>query len=260
MQRIYQAANNVEAHMVVHMLEQSGVQAHVQGEHLQSGAGELPLGNLVAVAVADEDVPKAREVIREWEATIAAPDPAAGAPARSSTNSHAIAFFVGALLAGGAVWAVLNGPGRSNEVDRNGDGKVDERFFYSGDQLARSEADRNFDGRVDEIFEYERNGDTKLYRSDDDFDGRLESTFKYLDGQPQRFEVDVDGDGQVDVRTSYDHGVAVTTEYMDRASRRVVKEVTYRGGKPLRAKLDLDADGQFERSYDFNAIDEPIGN
>ena len=67
MKRVYQAANSVEAHMIVHLLEQAGVEAHVQGEHLQSGAGELPLG-LVAVAVPDEDADKARAIINEWEA------------------------------------------------------------------------------------------------------------------------------------------------------------------------------------------------
>jgi len=67
MRRVFQAANHIQAHMVMHVLEQAGVHAHVQGEYLQSGAGELPLGNLVGVAVADEDVAIAREIISEWE-------------------------------------------------------------------------------------------------------------------------------------------------------------------------------------------------
>jgi hypothetical protein len=67
MKRIYQAANHIQAHMVMHVLQQAGVNAHVQGEYLQSGAGELPLGNLVGVVVADEDVDVAREVISDWE-------------------------------------------------------------------------------------------------------------------------------------------------------------------------------------------------
>ena len=53
--------------MVMHVLQQAGIDAHVQGEFLQSGAGELPLGNLVAVAVPDEDVALAREIIEDWE-------------------------------------------------------------------------------------------------------------------------------------------------------------------------------------------------
>ena len=67
MKRVYQAANHIQAHMVMHVLEQAGVHAHVQGEYLQSGAGELPVGNLVGVAVADEDVEIAREIISDWE-------------------------------------------------------------------------------------------------------------------------------------------------------------------------------------------------
>ena len=67
MKRIYDATNNIQAHMVMHVLEQAGVHAHVQGEFLQSGAGELPLGNLVGVVVDDEDVAIARQIIEDWE-------------------------------------------------------------------------------------------------------------------------------------------------------------------------------------------------
>ena len=74
MKRVYQAANHIQAHMVMHVLQQAGVNAHVQGEYLQSGAGELPLGNLVGVAVADEDVEIAREIISDWEKLMSEPD------------------------------------------------------------------------------------------------------------------------------------------------------------------------------------------
>ena len=67
MKRVYNAANHIQAHIVMHILEQAGVHAMVQGEFLQSGAGELPLGNLVGVAVDDEDVEIAREIIEDWE-------------------------------------------------------------------------------------------------------------------------------------------------------------------------------------------------
>jgi len=67
MKRVYEAANNIQAHIVMHVLEQAGVHALVQGEFLQSGAGELPVGNLVGVAVDEEDVAIAREIIEDWE-------------------------------------------------------------------------------------------------------------------------------------------------------------------------------------------------
>ena len=74
MKRVYQAANHIQAHMVMHVLQQAGVNAHVQGEYLQSGAGELPLGNLVGVAVDDDDVEVAREIISDWEKLMQEPD------------------------------------------------------------------------------------------------------------------------------------------------------------------------------------------
>jgi hypothetical protein len=261
MQRIYQAANSVEAHMVVHMLEQSGVRAHVQGEHLQSGAGELQVGNLVAVAVADEDVATAREVIREWEARVAAPaESAAAAPRKSSGASHGIAFLVGAALSGGLVWASYNGPDTSEGMDRNGDGTVDEKLFFDGGRLSRDEADRDFNGTVDAITDYDRLGDATRARTDDDFDGRLETTTEFRDGQPLKWQLDYDGDGQPEVRWLYEHGAPRLTEYIDATSRRVVKRVTWRGNKPERAELDRDGDGGFETSYRFDAIDEPVTN
>jgi hypothetical protein len=67
MKRVYNAANHIQAHIVMHVLEQAGVHAHVQGEFLQSGAGELPVGNLVGVVVGDDDVEIAREIIEDWE-------------------------------------------------------------------------------------------------------------------------------------------------------------------------------------------------
>jgi hypothetical protein len=114
MKRIYEASHSVEAHMIVHLLEQEGVRAYVQGEHLQSGAGELPLGNLVGVAVEDEDEHRARAVIREWEHQNAPPDPRAQATPTYSTQWGVVAFFAGVLLGASIVWAMYNGPGSTD--------------------------------------------------------------------------------------------------------------------------------------------------
>lgn len=56
--------------MLVHLLNQAGVDAHVQGEHLQSGGGELPLSGLVAVIVPEERAAEAPDIIRDWEARL----------------------------------------------------------------------------------------------------------------------------------------------------------------------------------------------
>ena len=245
--------------MIVHLLEQAGVHAHVEGEHLQSGAGELPLGNLVAVAVADDDVTTAREIIREWEARTAPAETAPGASAKSPALGQGISFLVGALLAGGIVWSMHNGPQTAaDHRDHNGDGKPDDWAFYGGGRLERVEMDRNFDGRVDALTEYDASGLPTLYRADDTFDGTMDTTIGYRRGQAEATEVDTDGDGKVDYRMLLEHGVPSTAEYLNPATGQVKKKVTYVRNKADRVYLDLDEDGAWDRSYGLDAIDEPI--
>lgn len=124
MKRIYQAANNIEAHMIVHLLDQAGIRAHVEGEHLQSGAGELPLGGLVAVSVADEDAEAARGIVLEWEARTAPADSAQPMQTKTSSQAPVLTFFIGALLGGAIVWSVYNGPGSARNAGCN-DGKTE---------------------------------------------------------------------------------------------------------------------------------------
>ncbi|MBB6093351.1 hypothetical protein HNQ60_002229 [Povalibacter uvarum] len=259
MKRIYQAANNIEAHMLVHLLEQEGIQAHVEGEHLQSGAGELPLGGLAAVAVADEDVDAARAIIRDWEArTAEKPEKAETARANRSIAAPIVAFIVGAALSGGFVWSRYNGPAMAEKGDYNGDGKTDEQYIYSGSRLVRIETDRNFDGDVDCLYEYGTDGLLKSASLDDDFDGRMETTIAYGNEQPLEQRTDYDGDGSADVVATYVFGALQTYDYMNADGSRV-RRITYNGSKADRAELDLDADGHVERRYRFDKYDEPVG-
>ncbi len=259
MKRIYQAANNIEAHMLVHLLEQEGIQAHVEGEHLQSGAGELPLGGLAAVAVADADVDAARAIIRAWEErTAQPPEKAETAGANRSIAAPIVAFIVGAALAGGFVWSRYNGPQMTDASDYNGDGKTDEQHVYSGSRLLRIETDRNFDGEVDSIYQYGTDGLLERASLDDDFDGRMETTIAYRNEQPLQQRTDYDGDGSADAVGTYVFGALKTYDYMNADGSRV-RRVTYNGSKADRAELDLDADGHVERRYRFDKYDEPVG-
>ena len=68
MRTLYQAQNTVEAHMIINMLQQAGVEARRDGEYLQGAVGEIaPFGN-VRVRVDESDYDKAREIIDDWEA------------------------------------------------------------------------------------------------------------------------------------------------------------------------------------------------
>jgi hypothetical protein len=126
MQRIYQAANNIEAHMIVHLLGQTGIRAHVEGEHLQSGAGELPLGGLVAVSVDDENAEAARTIVLEWEARSSSADSLPPARTQASSQVAVLTFFIGALLGGAIVWSAYNGPPNASNAGCNNDGKIDQ--------------------------------------------------------------------------------------------------------------------------------------
>lgn len=59
----YQAANPVDAQLVVDLLASEEISAFTQGQYLSGAVGELPAGELLRVWVPDEDVERARAVI-----------------------------------------------------------------------------------------------------------------------------------------------------------------------------------------------------
>lgn len=68
MKTVFDASSNIEAHLVMHQLQQAGIAAAIEGEYLQGGIGELPAAGNVRVVVPDNDVEAARQVIADWDA------------------------------------------------------------------------------------------------------------------------------------------------------------------------------------------------
>ena len=66
MRAIYEPAHSIEANLIVGLLQQFGIEAHIAGEYLQGGAGELPAFGLMRVMVEDRDADNARQLIEEW--------------------------------------------------------------------------------------------------------------------------------------------------------------------------------------------------
>jgi hypothetical protein len=58
-------ANSVEAHCVCQLLEESGVECEVVGEHLESTFGLAAPWNVTSVLVSEDDAERAREIIAE---------------------------------------------------------------------------------------------------------------------------------------------------------------------------------------------------
>ncbi len=69
MKTVFDASSNIEAHLVMHQLQQAGIHAEIVGEYLQGGIGELPAAGNVRVVVNPPDVNEARQVIADWEAS-----------------------------------------------------------------------------------------------------------------------------------------------------------------------------------------------
>jgi len=68
MKSVFDASSSIEAHLVMHQLQQAGIKATIQGEYLQGGIGELPAAGNIRVMVPVKDGDMARQVIADWEA------------------------------------------------------------------------------------------------------------------------------------------------------------------------------------------------
>ena len=68
MKTVFDASSNIEAHLVMHQLQQAGIDTVIQGEYLQGGIGELPAAGNIRVLVGEDDVAEARQVIADWDA------------------------------------------------------------------------------------------------------------------------------------------------------------------------------------------------
>lgn len=68
MKIVYEASNSIQAYILRGLLETYEIKALVQGEHLHSGAGELPMSGFIRIAVDDADFEAARKIIMQWEA------------------------------------------------------------------------------------------------------------------------------------------------------------------------------------------------
>jgi hypothetical protein len=63
MKTVYRAANTIEAHIILNLLRQLGIDGYINGEYLQGAMGELPAVDLVRVMVQDEDYTAALAII-----------------------------------------------------------------------------------------------------------------------------------------------------------------------------------------------------
>jgi hypothetical protein len=252
---VFDAANTVEAHMIVHLLQQAGIEGRIDGEHLQGGMGELPAAGNIRVRVSPENVAEARSVISEWEAI----QPAEWVEPKLATSSHKLNYFlIGAAFATGILFLLFRSPVSSQGIDYDGDGKFEQMFYYRGNVTSKVEIDRNRDGEFDGRWLYDMSGIVESYESDDDFDGVFETSEAFREGIPVLATVDTNGDGQADIRHRYKSGVFAETEFLDPVTGRVKRLNRYALGKLTESELDTDGDGEFDIKTVYDEFEQPI--
>lgn len=247
MKTLYEASSAVEAHMLIDVLRQQGLTAHVHGEALQGAMGELPAAGLVRLVVEDEDYPAARAAIERWEHTQVDLTPSASAPMAARKAPGLRGFVIGLAVGVAATYAVYRSPVTSEGIDHDRDGLLDEKWTYSpnGTPL-KMEADRNLDKRIDYVARYDSRGLIESAGADDDFDGTFETRQRFRDGNLESSASDSDGDAYPDVRWHYAHGVLDTVEYLNPASGLPLRVEHYALGRLVFADVDSQRGGSLD--------------
>jgi Putative prokaryotic signal transducing protein len=67
--KLYSAANLPDAYLLLHRLEQAGIEARVLNEHAQGGLGEIPFTHAYPEVwlVEPTDVERAKSIVAEYE-------------------------------------------------------------------------------------------------------------------------------------------------------------------------------------------------
>lgn len=241
--------------MLLDLLKQEGVHAHLHGEHLQGAIGELPAAGLVRLVVDDADYAKGRDIVQRWEASSPPDEPV---PVRARVHGApkpALWLLAGLCLGALATVLVMRTPVTEAGVDHDGDGVLDERWTYSATGVVlRYEVDRNLDGKIDYMAHYDRKGLMTTAEADDDFDGRFETRITFKENNPEVSETDADGDGYPEIIGHYQHGVLASISYLNPVNGQVRRVEHVKLGKLTTAEVDQDGDGILDTLETYDAL------
>ncbi|WP_419811280.1 DUF2007 domain-containing protein [Bacterioplanoides sp.] len=67
MKCVYNAADMLEAHVLVGLLQQHKISAFIEGEYLTGGLGDLAANNYVRVMVNDDDFEQGRLIVQQYD-------------------------------------------------------------------------------------------------------------------------------------------------------------------------------------------------
>lgn len=253
MKLVYEAQNSLEAHMILHMLEQAGLSARIDGEFLQGGIGEAPALGLIRVMIEESDYAEGRSIIEDWEAN----QPQQESNKRPvSQNRNFLAGLIGCAVGVAAMTIYYKTPVTDTGIDYDGDGKYDETWTYVNYLPSKTEIDHNLDGETDAIYFYDRKGLIESSSSDQDFNGTFETEIHYVDGNAAWQKSDTNGDGFKDYRIDFKHGIVDKISFIDPATRKVIKIQEYGPFTLKAAQVDSTGDGVLDTFYEYDSIEE----
>lgn len=254
MKTLYEASNAIEAHMLVDLLRQEDIDAHIHGAALQGAMGEVPAAGLVRLVVDEESYAAARVVIDRWERTEVQPAP----PSKPASRSSGLRMLLLGLAIGvGATYAAYRAPATTDGVDYNGDGSLDETWTRSPNGMpTKLEVDRNLNRKVDYIAHYNGRGILESADSDENFDGVFETRLGFRDGNVEVVDTDTDGDGFPDLRMIYAHGVLATVEFINPTTGRSLRMEHHALGLLRFADVDSNRDGTLDTRITYTKLGE----
>lgn len=252
MKLLYEAQNTIEAHMILNLLEQSGLTARIDGEYLQGGVGEIQAIGIVKVMVDEKDYTDAKLIIQQWNAKQPYQEVHKPITKQSRFGTGIMGFIFGAV----AIAVYYHTPVTDDGIDYNGDGKLDEKWTYVNYRISKTEVDRNFDGKMDMIISFDRKGVIESSSSDEDFNGTFETDIYFDYGNAKWQKSDTTGDGFKDYIIKFTNGIADTVTFIDPLSKKPVKIQQYGALKLMGAKADTTGDGIMDTTYEYNSLED----
>ena len=257
---VYSAANNLEAHMIKGVLEQQEIPAYIQGEHLQSGAGELPaMSGLVKISVDDVNRDAARKIIKEWEAKDQSLtyDKSTSINQISKSGSSFLSIVTSILIGASIMYFYLKPTINQQVVDVNKDGIDDEKWTYEDNVVVKSEHDKNLDGKFDEVWLY-KNGLASLSKFDTNFDGKFDTENHHENGNVNYSKSDTDYDGEFDISVDFESATNFKTSIFNPKTKLIKKIQFYKNQTLHTAEFDTNDDGKMDVEIEYDMFEEEI--